>query len=212
MPIETRSRPSKASHTVASPTPSPVQADEPVPQRDRSSRHGPGRIDLDHLPLPLDGSIMVRPWPDHYLAEHGHDVRSSYVELFWLGILGPSSMVLLRRLAAGLEHAPQGYRLPVVDTARSLGLAPPTTRNSAFVRALYRCVIFRIVRFVDADLEIRRRLPTLHPAQLERLPVSLQAAHATLVATRGATPSGRAPSGGSRAGRAKAASGGAARQ
>jgi hypothetical protein len=111
-------------------------------------------------------------------------VRSSYVDLFWLGILGPSSTVLLRRLANGLEHSPDGYRLPIVDTARSLGLGPPKSRNSPFIRALHRCVVFRVARFVGPDVEVRRKVPTLHAAQLRRLPESLQAAHEVVVSRR----------------------------
>lgn len=140
-------------------------------------RRRAGRIDVDQLPAPVDGSIRVTAWSDEYLAEHGHDVRSSYVELFWLGVLGPSSTVLLRRLASGLERAPEGYLLPVVDTARSLGLGPPTSRQSPFLRALHRCVVFRVARFVGSDLQVRSKLPTLHASQLSRLPESLQAAH-----------------------------------
>lgn len=126
---------------------------------------------------------MVSEWADPYLSERGHNVRSSYVELFWVGILGPSAMLLLRRLATGLEHSPSGFCLPIVDTARSLGLGPPKSRQSAFVRALHRCVIFRTARFVGNGLEVRVQLPTLHDGQLARLPESLQAAHAQLATT-----------------------------
>lgn len=174
---------------------SPELAPGSPPPRRMSEPRSPGRIDRARLPVPVDGSLRVRAWNDPYLADCGHDARSSYVELFWLGILGPSSTMLLRRLATGLEHAPDGYRLPVVDTARSLGLAPPTTRNSPFVRALHRCVLYRVARFVDGDLEVRRRLPTLHGAQLSRLPESLRAAHEHLMATR-ATIDGQRSSGG----------------
>ncbi len=157
----------------------------PAPIPPRPGAHPrPGHIEVGRLPAPLDGSIAVRAWSDDYLAEHGHDVRSSYVDLFWLGILGPSSTVLLRRLANGLEHSPDGYRLPIVDTARSLGLGPPKSRNSPFIRALHRCVVFRVARFVGPDVEVRRKVPTLHAAQLRRLPESLQAAHEVLVSRR----------------------------
>jgi hypothetical protein len=33
----------------------------------------------------------VRPWPDEVLDHLGFDPRSSYVEDFWLGVLGPPS-------------------------------------------------------------------------------------------------------------------------
>lgn len=139
-----------------------------------------GHIDPTRLPAPIDGAIQVRTWDDPYLAIHGHDIRSSYVELFWLGILGPSATLLLRRLGAGLRHSPDGFRLPIADTARSLGLGVPTSRSSQFIRALHRCVIFKVARFEGDILEVRPQLPSLHAGQLERLPESLQAAHALL--------------------------------
>lgn len=152
---------------------------DPPPRRrpeDRTAAR-PGRIDVTRLPVPIDGSIRVREWSDPYLDEHGHDVRSSYVELFWLGILGPSATMLLRRLVFGLEHAPGGFCCPVGDTARSLGLGAPTSRQSPFIRALHRCVVFRVARFEGDDIEVRRRLPTLNHAQLQRLPDSLGHLH-----------------------------------
>ena len=30
----------------------------------------------------------IRPWIDPVVDEHGHDPRSSYVEQFWLGVIG----------------------------------------------------------------------------------------------------------------------------
>lgn len=159
-----------------------------IPHDPTRSGTRPGHIDLAGLPAPVSGSLHVRAWPDAYLAEHGHDVRSSYVELFWLPILGPTATMLLRRLAIGLEWSPQGYLLPVADTARCLGLGAPTTRQSPFVRALHRCVLYRGVRFVDDGIEVHPRLPALHAGQLRRLPEALQAAHATVVPRRPATP------------------------
>lgn len=149
------------------------------PARKRPRR--PGRIDIDELPVPVDGSLSVTAWDDPHLAVHGHDARSSYVELFWLGVLGPASTMLLRRLAIGLDHSPDGYLLPVVDTARSLGLGVPKSRQAHFVRALHRCAAFRVVRFVDDGLQVRRQLPTLNAAQLGRLPESLQTVHAEVI-------------------------------
>lgn len=174
MSVVDTTRRSTAPPTVPQ-SPPPRAAARPPRRRPR-----PGRIDLDTLPAPTDGSLRVTAWFDPYLAEHGHDVRSSYVELFWLGILGPSATLLLRRMASGLQRAPEGYHLPIVDTARSLGLGAPTSRQSPFIRALHRCVIYRAARFCGDDLEVRLRLPSLHASQLQRLPESLQAAHALL--------------------------------
>ncbi len=182
------------------PTVSPL-ADSPDHATDPPRAHpGPGRIDTHELPVPAGGSIPVQVWVDPYLAEFGHDARSSYVELFWLGILGPSATWLLRRLAAGLVHHPEGYLLPVVDTSASLGLGRPGGRNSSFVRALHRCCVFGVTRFVDDTLEVRTRVPSLRPKQLRRLPESLQATHAALTTRHPSIGDARTPSSGGPAG------------
>ena len=49
----------------------------------------------------LVGSITVRPWIDPVVDDDGFDPRSRYVEVFWLGVLGPTATWLLRRLVAG---------------------------------------------------------------------------------------------------------------
>ena len=36
-------------------------------------------------------TLAIRPWPDPVIDAVGHDPRSSYVEHFWLGVLGPST-------------------------------------------------------------------------------------------------------------------------
>ena len=74
------------------------------------------------LPSLLD-PISVLPWSDPLVEAIGHDPRSSYVEHFWLGILGPSTTWLLRRLAAGFELYPDGFQLDLEETAKALGLA-----------------------------------------------------------------------------------------
>src|SRR3974377_617260 len=52
-------------------------------------------------------------WEDRALEVVGFDPRSLYVETFWLPILGPSAILLLRRLADRLEAAPSGFALAV---------------------------------------------------------------------------------------------------
>ena len=127
----------------------------------------------------LPAAVPVRPWPDGVIDALGHDPRSSYVEQFWLGILGPSTTWLLRRLAAGLEAHPEGFDLPLADTAQALGLGSKGGRHSPFMRALGRCCQFDLAEArPDGVLAVRRKLPPLSRRQLLRLPPSLQAAHA----------------------------------
>jgi hypothetical protein len=128
--------------------------------------------------IPVRESITVRPWPDAVIDALGHDPRSAYVEQFWLGILGPSTTWLLRRLAAGLEASPAGFELPLAETARALGLGDKGGRHSPFMRALTRVCQFDLAQLQSDDgLDVRRRLPPLNRRQVARLPLPLQEAH-----------------------------------
>ena len=124
-------------------------------------------------------TLTVRPWPDSVLDQVGHDPRSPYVERFWLGVLGPSSVVFLRRVAAELEANPAGFELPMAETARALGLGMKGGRNSPFLRTINRCVQFRMVHLDENDqvLLARRKLPPLTRGQVTRLPEPLQLQH-----------------------------------
>ena len=126
------------------------------------------------FPVPL---LQVRPWADPVIDNLGYDLRSSYVERFWLGILGPSTTLLLRRIAAGFDDAPDGFELDLADTAGALGLAARGGRNSPFMRSLTRSTKFGLTRLHRDQLDVRRRVPPLTLAQVARLPEGLQAQH-----------------------------------
>jgi len=123
-------------------------------------------------------SLSIRPWPDGVIDALGHDPRSQYVERFWLGILGPSTTWLLRRLAAGLEEKPAGFDLHLAETAQALGLGARGGRHSPFMRALARCCQFDLAEArEDGVLAVRRKVPPLNRRQITRLPEILQSAH-----------------------------------
>jgi hypothetical protein len=123
--------------------------------------------------------LHIRAWPDEVLDKVGFDPRSSYVEDYWLGILGPSTVWLMRRLAAGFEYSPSGFDLDLAETARSLGLGDKSGRHSPFVRAINRTVQFGLARLsAPAELSVHRRLPSLNRSQLNRLSAAQQARHA----------------------------------
>jgi hypothetical protein len=151
------------------------------------SREPPVPVPTAQLDLSAP-TITVRPWPDDLIDSLGHDPRSAYVERFWLGVLGPSAIWLLRRLAAGLEDSPAGFDLPLDDTARALGIGG-VGRSSAFARTLGRVVQFDLARLdPPAGVAVRRRLPPLARRHLMRLPESLQAEHAAWQAADLRTP------------------------
>lgn len=123
-------------------------------------------------------AIVIRPWADPVVDAIGYDPHSRYVELFWLGILGPTATWLLRRLAFGLDHYPDGYELDLAETAAALGLSFVPGRHSPFLRSLQRCVLFGMACEGPFGFNVRRRVPPLAKRQLDRLPPHLQAAHA----------------------------------
>ena len=131
--------------------------------------------DTSTLPQPV---VMIRPWIDPVVDDDGHDVRSRYVETFWLGVLGPTATWLARRFVAGLERSPEGYRLDLADTARAMGLSFTSGRSSPFSKALQRCVMFGLAHPIPSGLAVRRRIPSVSYRHIKRMPDDLQAAHA----------------------------------
>ena len=135
------------------------------------------QINFNPDTLPAE-TLHVLPWPDEVIDSLGFDPRSVYVEAFWLPVLGPSTTWLLRRLVAGLDDAPEGYELPLSETARSLGLGDRGGRNSPFIRAIARTVQFELATPTgDRGLAVRRKVPPLNRRQLDRLPPAVQAGH-----------------------------------
>jgi hypothetical protein len=128
--------------------------------------------------LPADATLMVVPWHDPVVDSLGHDVRSLYVELFWLNVLGPTATWALRRLVTGLERYPLGYELDLGETASMLGLAYSAGTSNSFARALQRCVLFGMSQPVPGGLAVRRRVPPVAARHLARMPESLRAMHA----------------------------------
>ena len=176
-------------------TPSQPTAGPPAPARD------PDTYPIAHLghltpiagsdpvpdPVPDDdapGTIRIVPWIDPIADPHGVHPCARYVELYWLGILGPSATWLLRRIAYGLEIHPGGFALHLAETARALGLGDRQGRNAPFPRALQRLVTFELARSANVaagplsgGLAVRTRVPPLPLRHLQRLPASLQASH-----------------------------------
>jgi hypothetical protein len=129
------------------------------------------------LSVPTD-TLSVRPWPDPVIDELGVDPRSTYVETFWLGILGPSTTWLLRRLVARLEASPAGYDMPLMATATCLGIGHKSGRHSPFVRSLSRLVHFDMAQLRGGtELAVRRKVAPLNRRQVLRLSDDLQREH-----------------------------------
>lgn len=142
------------------------------------------------LTYPTD-ALTIRPLRDEQVDRLGIDPRSPYVEEFWLGILGPSTTWLARRLAATFDDQPDGFDLPLAETARTLGLGDRGGRHSPFLRAVNRLVMFDFAQATGPDrLAVRRFVPTLGHRQLARLGPEREALHEAWLATSGTRPTG----------------------
>ena len=140
------------------------------------------------LDLPTD-TLAIRAWPDPVIDRVGHDPRSTYVERFWLGILGPSTTWLLRRLADGLDAHPEGFVLSLGDCARGLGLGDKAGRHSPFARAIVRSCQFGMARAEgDHELAVRRKMPPLTRRQAAALPEPQRSEHAAWLDAELAVP------------------------
>lgn len=125
-----------------------------------------------------EDSLHVVRWVDPVADPHGVHPCSRYVELYWLGIIGPSTTWLLRRLSYGLEVQGDGFDLNLADTARSLGLGERMGKNSPFRRALQRLCTFELARpHGPGEIAVRLHIPPLPLRHLSRLPEPLQQSH-----------------------------------
>ena len=135
-------------------------------------------------PSTPDGpTLHIVQWVDPVADPHGMHPCSRYVELYWLGIIGPSTTWLLRRINYGLEVHGNSYDLHLPETARALGLGDKMGKNSPFRRALARLITFELARPQGAgELAVRSYIPPLPLRHLSRLPESLQRSHRRWIA------------------------------
>ena len=126
----------------------------------------------------MTATLAIRPWPDPVIDTLGHDPRSIYVERFWLPTLGPTSLLLLRRIAADLDATPAGIQLDLGQLSQSLGLGHREGNSSPVVRSMERLIQFDLACGErDAGYAVRRTVPPVNRRHVGRLPAPLQEEH-----------------------------------
>ena len=163
--------------TLATPGPTTAPNATHIPAQPAAPSAGPSHS--DGFAAPLLERLGVLPWLDPERDDQSHDPRSAYVETFWLPIIGPSTTLLLRRLADEFDAEPQGFEIECSDLSREIGLGHRLDRRSSFSRTLERCAKFNLVRLEGEVLLVRRRIPSLSYRQTSRLSERLQALHAS---------------------------------
>lgn len=134
---------------------------------------------VDEIELAVhQGRLSIIPVGEPADELCGHEVRGRYVERFWLPVLGPSTVVLLRHLADLFDGAPSGTVIDLAETARAIGLGERPGKNAPLRRTIARAVDFGAAQLSNQRLLVRRCLPPLSPRQLARLPEGLRLAHA----------------------------------
>jgi hypothetical protein len=100
--------------------------------------------------------------------------------LCWTPVLGPTSLLIYRRLGAMAELGLAGATIDLVDLAVSLGVGEGTGRNSVIRRSLGRLVTFDVARWDDpTTLAVRRALWPLPERMARRLSLSARQYHDT---------------------------------
>jgi len=148
------------------------------PQHEHTS---PRRREPRAAPAPFPDRAWFVPLADAKIDQRGRDPRSDYVELFWLGIIGPSPTWLVRRVVMRFAHDPNGFEVDCAEMAAELGLAAGKGWASTFGRAIQRCVMFGIAAPLEHGVvgwSFRRRLPTVAARHIARLPERIAAMHA----------------------------------
>jgi len=116
-------------------------------------------------------TFRIVEWPS--LAA-GHPVASSYVETFWLPILGPSALLVGRRLGDWLDETAGETVVDLVDLGASIGIGTGTGRHTSINRTLIRLCDYSLARIEGDHLEVRTVWPDLPPRMHHRLPDSLR--------------------------------------
>jgi hypothetical protein len=131
---------------------------------------------MDHLEL------LAAQHPDPHVRRLGFDLTHPYVEQCWGALLGPSSVVVLRRLPV-LWADQEPAQVPTDELARSLGLGAGTGHNSRLHRTLDRLTRFRLAIWTEPDraLGIYTDVPPLDARHLSRVTTSTQQAHDRLL-------------------------------
>ena len=86
--------------------------------------------------LAIGATLRIEAWDEATSRLRRVDVRSSYVERFWLPILGPSTTWLLRHFAQVLDDSPSGATVDLAEVARALGLGERSGRNGPLLRTI----------------------------------------------------------------------------
>lgn len=125
----------------------------------------------DHDPL------TVVPLRDEIVERLGFSPDDTYVETYWLPIVGPTALWALRRFTGWLASSPSGVTVPIAPLARELGLGHRGGAGSPAIRSVARLVMFGLADIRNGSFAVRVAVPPLARRQLRHLPGHLAERH-----------------------------------
>ncbi|MEZ5374515.1 MAG: hypothetical protein R2704_17685 [Microthrixaceae bacterium] len=124
----------------------------------------------------LAATLTLRRWASP--TAQPHPVDGDYAERFWLPVIGPSSLWVLRWAARELHRHGGAFDVGADELALRVGLGVGSARQSPLRRSLKRLESFGLAqRLSESVVEFRTSVPTVSMRQLERLPVGLRREH-----------------------------------
>jgi len=95
----------------------------------------------------VPASIELSPLFDPTLDRVGFPLDHPYIERVYCSVLGPSSVLFLRRAGELFAEHPEGARVDLVDLSRSLGLGARADADNIGKNSPLRRSMERLVRF-----------------------------------------------------------------
>ncbi len=147
------------------------------------------------MEIPERLTLNPVPHPVPQVHRAGFPLEHPYVERCWTSVIGPSSVLLLRRVSAlWRQQAP--VTVDLSELATSLGLGRGTARSSPIRHTLERVVRFKAAAWSGpGELDVFTEVPPLSPRQLARVPAwtarqhnELLTRHLAELAERASTP------------------------
>ncbi len=122
--------------------------------------------------------LKISFWQNGCDKQNAFYYRSTYIEKFWLSILGPSATWILRLL---LDEIKTNDPITVMTSnyiASQVGLSDNTSKNSPLCRSIRRLLDFRIAKQIkEGHLVISKYIPPLSTRQTLKLPSSMLELH-----------------------------------
>ena len=95
----------------------------------------------------MPASVELSPLFDPTLDRVGFPLDHPYIERVYCSVLGPSSVLFLRRAGELFAEHPEGARVDLVDLSRSLGLGARADADNIGKNSPLRRSMERLVRF-----------------------------------------------------------------